>query len=696
MAGPPKNIFSESRADRGSGSFSDQKRSTCGYNDRPSRGDANHILTELPMISLPAELISMHCVSQRRFPKGVLSLFLCIAALWLACGNSVFAQLPYINAGPDSAFAQIDFAQIYLDGMNKRAQKSNEQKARDKELIDSGVLSALDLAAPNNALEHYNRANSMLRAQNSKEAIQHLRKAISEYPKFVSAHIGLGLAYLDQDDTATARKEFEVAAKLDEKFPGSFMNLGLLALSTKDFTAAQEQFTKAVTLRPSARALSALAYAQNGAHEYPKALETATRVHGMEHKGMANVHYVAASAAMSLNDFDSMERELQFFLNEDPTNAFAPLARRNLTALTQNKIVRAPGNAPQQNSTLATAQVFQTFPNSDRLKAQLSALGDESESGTCDDCNVLADASLATDGSTTDGSLPGVSFGGSAWTIRKSVDEVSLFLAVSNHGHMVNDLALSDIKIRDDNKPPDRVLQFTPQSKLPLRLALLVDTSGSVEDRFSFEKRAATKFIEKILNPDSDLGFISGFANETTVTQDFSADTTQLGKGIEKLTNGGGTALFDAISSACWKLAKYPDHERVGRVLVILSDGEDNSSHNSLKQAIQVSERTGVTIYAISTRENLLDKADADKILEALAVDSGGQALFPGDMATLSQSFDKLREGIRGRYFIAYAPADFEPNGSYRTIKVVAEKDGKRLQVRSRKGYHARLEAVHN
>jgi VWFA-related protein len=194
-----------------------------------------------------------------------------------------------------------------------------------------------------------------------------------------------------------------------------------------------------------------------------------------------------------------------------------------------------------------------------------------------------------------------------------------------------------------------------------------------------------------MLSGASDLGFIAGFSEESTVTQDFSSEPNELGKGIERLANGGGTALFDAVTFACRKLAAYPESERVARVLVILSDGEDNSSQSSLKQSMQIAERAGVTIYTVSTREDRGDKTDADRVLEALAGRTGGEAMFPGDIMTLGKSFDKLHDLIRSRYFIAYKPADFQPNGSYRTITLTAEKDGKRLQVRSRKGYHARL-----
>jgi Ca-activated chloride channel homolog len=121
-----------------------------------------------------------------------------------------------------------------------------------------------------------------------------------------------------------------------------------------------------------------------------------------------------------------------------------------------------------------------------------------------------------------------------------------------------------------------------------------------------------------------------------------------------------------------------------------MSDGEDNSSHTTLRRAITDAEASGVTIYAISTKEGG-DKTDADKVLETLAERSGGEAMFPQDTAALRGSFDKLRDIIRSRYLIAYKPAAFEADGKYRTIRVTATKNGSKLQVHARQGYHARV-----
>ena len=594
--------------------------------------------------------------------------------------------LPFINTGPDSRFSQLDFAEMYLDQQNKHAKLLEEERRKNSILVETGVVSALDLLAPNNAVQEFNRATTLLKAQDSKEASRYLQKAIHHYPKFVSAHNALGLAYLDQNDPR-AKSEFENAAQLDDKFPVSFLNLGLLALAEKDFVAAQSNLEKATRLNPrDAKGLSALAFAQNGNGDYAATIATAQRVHALEHRAMANVHYLAASAAVALNNREVVQKQLEMFLSESPTDALAPIARQNLETLQRREISNSAGVA-----NLHPASDSHTFPNSDRLKQELSNVEDEATAPDEITPTPASNAVVArSSGSVVSNREP------MPWTIHKTVDETALFFSVSNHGHMVSDLDLSNIKIRDDKKVPERILQFVPQSKLPLRLALLIDTSGSIKERFAFEKHAAAKFVEKLLNGTSDLGFVAGFNSDTLLTQDFSPDTGKLADGIGALQNGGGTALFDAVSYACWKLAAYPEQQRVARVVVLLTDGEDNSSHRSLKQVVREAEDSGVTIYVVSTKEGSGPKSDADRILDLLAERTGGESMFPGDVLALSKSLDKLHDLIRSRYLIAYKPAEFQADGKYRSITITAEKDGKRLQVHARKGYFARLENGHN
>ena len=600
--------------------------------------------------------------------------------------------LPLINVGGgpmDSQFAAFDFAQILLQQQNA----SNKNAEHKKQLVDSGALSTLDLSASSKAVNEFNQAATLIGSQHAEEAIPHLQKAIAAYPSFVTAHIGLGLAYLDLEDTVHAQSEFETAVKLDANFAGSFLNLGRLELSQDNFAAAQANLQKAAVLRPGDPAvLTMLAYAQNGNHEYREAIQTAGRVHGLPHKGMGNAHYVAAVAAANLNEAEIAQREFALFLQEDPANPLAPTARYNLDILSRNQLAaeQAARNSGTKPTVAFASSTRQSLANSDRLKAELAGAGDSAGSGTSE----AGGTSETTSGVAP--MLPSVesaSRSSAQFTIHKAVDEVAVFFGVTSGGRNITDLEASEIKVRDDDKPPERVLQFTPQSKLPLRLGLLIDTSGSVQPRFSFEKHAAAKFLQQMLNSGTDLGFVAGFSETPAVTQDFTGDHEKLAGGINQLNNNGGTALFDAVSFGCWKLAAYPERERVAKVLIVVTDGEDNSSHVSLRHAIRDMEATGVTVYTISTKEGGGLKTEADKILQTLAERSGGEALFPGDMVTLGKSFDKLRDQIRSRYLIAYKPADFEPDGKYRTISITAEKGGKQLKVHARKGYHARLES---
>ena len=189
-----------------------------------------------------------------------------------------------------------------------------------------------------------------------------------------------------------------------------------------DFATAQPELEKAASLRPKdPKILTSLAYAQNGTHQFQNVLETAKRVHALDHKGMANVHYVAASAAMSLKDYDAMERELNFFLSEDPTNAFAPVARQNLAALAHDKAVRAARAAsPAKTTTLVASLRPESFPNSERLKAQLNAAGDESDAEACEDCGMPGDTGPATEAGNSGAAanVPSSASIRSGWTIR--------------------------------------------------------------------------------------------------------------------------------------------------------------------------------------------------------------------------------------------------------------------------------------
>jgi VWFA-related protein len=631
-----------------------------------------------------------------------------ILSLWL-CGPAAFGQragtnplagttpgaLPNINVGGTmgNQFAQLDFAQKILDQQNKNP--SQKERERRQGLVESGALSALDLDATPKAINEFNEAAALLRGARSQEAIDHLQKAIASYPKFVTAYNYLGLAYLDADEAAKARTQFETAANLDANFPGSFLNLGRLALSQNDFLAADTHLQKAASLRPSdPTILTALAYAQHGSRQYREAIETVARVHQLQHPGMGSAHYVAAVSAAALKEYNLAQSQFGLFLQEDPSNPLAATARRNLEILDRNqKTVSAQASGAQPQVTAVSVKATQNLANSDRLKVQLADVANETGGGGCENCNEPVTVASAKPEAT---SIPDVTRSDEfpdQWTIRKVVDEVAVFFGVTSGGHTVTDLDLSNITVHDDGKLPEKVLQFTPQSKLPLRLGVVIDTSGSVQSRFSFEKQAAAKFLRQMLTNSSDLGFVVGFAETPTLTQDFTIDHDQLAAGINQLSNNGGTALFDAVSYACWKLAAYPEHERVARVLVVITDGEDNASHTSLRQTIRDEEATGVTVYTISTKEGGGDKTEADKVLQTLAERSGGEALFPGDMSTLGRSFDKLRDEIRSRYLVAYRPADFEPNGKYRAISIVAEKNGKRLQVHARMGYHARVES---
>jgi len=276
----------------------------------------------------------------------------------------------------------------------------------------------------------------------------------------------------------------------------------------------------------------------------------------------------------------------------------------------------------------------------------------------------------------------------SVLTIKKRVDEVNvLFIATDKHGKFVRNLSQSDFAILDDHKPPESILQFHRETDLPLEMGLLVDVSGSVHTRFDFEQDSATGFLEHVIRPGFDKAFILGFNTHTQLTQDFTDNVKLLSQGVQRLHEGGGTALYDAVYQACHDklLKERPDHP-VRKALIILSDGEDNQSEVTRSQAIEMAQRAEVIIYAISTDDSGLILR-GDKNLDQLAEATGGRAFFPYKVKDVTHSFAAIEDELRSQYAVSYRPANFDADGRYRTIQITSNK--KDLQVRSRKGYFA-------
>ena len=276
----------------------------------------------------------------------------------------------------------------------------------------------------------------------------------------------------------------------------------------------------------------------------------------------------------------------------------------------------------------------------------------------------------------------------SVLTIRKRVDEVNvLFIATDKHGKFVRNLTQNDFNFLDDHKPVQSIVNFRRETDLPLKVGLLIDVSGSVHTRFDFEQDAAISFMQHVVRPGFDKAFVMGFNATQDLRQDFTDNVQLLSRGVHSLHDSGGTALYDAIYHACQdKLAKEQSDRPQRRALIILSDGDDNQSDYTLAQAVEMAQRSEVIIYAISTDDSGL-VLRGDKNLEKLAAATGGRAFFPFKMKDIKNSFAAIEDELRSQYVVSYHPADFDPDGRYRSIEISALK--KDLQVRARKGYYA-------
>ena len=274
-------------------------------------------------------------------------------------------------------------------------------------------------------------------------------------------------------------------------------------------------------------------------------------------------------------------------------------------------------------------------------------------------------------------------------TIRTFVNEVNVVFTVTDkHGHYVRDLKKADFAIIDDSRPAAEIRSFHAENDLPLQVGLLVDASNSVRDRFKFEQEAAIEFLNQTVRARYDKAFVIGFDVTPEVTQNFTDDTEALSRGVRDLRPGGGTAMYDALYYACRdKLMKQAQSGPVRRAIILLSDGEDNQSHVTREEAIEMAQRSEAIVYTIST--NITGtRRGGDKVLERIADATGGRAFFPFQLTDVANAFTEIQDELRSQYALSYKPAEFRADGRFHTIEILAQ-NKKGLKVRSRHGYYA-------
>jgi Ca-activated chloride channel homolog len=577
----------------------------------------------------------------------------------------------------------------------------------------SASVSKLDLKAPGKAQREYEKGFQFLMKKDLQGAVEHLGNAIQIYPSFVAAHNALGSAYMDLQQNEQARTEFDKAIALDDHLPNSYLNLGCAQLALKQYPAAEESLRKASSIAPLDVQLQlALAYGEFENHSYPAVIETAHHVHEHKHKGVALVHYFAGGAWAAQNNLVEAQQEMATVLKEDPKSGSADQIRQILEQLKIEQARQAEAklhpaetlalaldttNAPPPEQKLRQAQqVLQEIKERTQI-----AEAEAEPAATCSDCGAKAGAeparaepAVVASGVAPDFSsaLKRAGLDSPGSTFRSAVDEVTIFFAATDHGKSATNLTASDIVVRDDNRPPHAILGFRNESQLPLRLGLIIDTSNSVKDRIAFEEAAATKFLETVVTGKDDLAFVVGVNNSVLLVQDFSGDQAKISHEINQLAPGGGTALWDAVQFGADKLRERAEDKPVARVLIVISDGEDNASSATLKQAIASAQRGEVAVYTVSTQDYSQEDPSAelgDHALRALSELTGGTAFIPGSVRGLKGSLAELQQVIRGRYLVSYKPAAFQRDGRYREIDIKAEKDGHKLRVYARKGYYA-------
>jgi len=290
-------------------------------------------------------------------------------------------------------------------------------------------------------------------------------------------------------------------------------------------------------------------------------------------------------------------------------------------------------------------------------------------------------------------------------TLKITSAVVNVYAVVrQKNGRLVPDLSKDDFLLEED-KQPQAIRYFSRETDTPLTLGILVDTSPSQRRVLPVEKEEAEAFLRQVLRP-KDLTFVLHFDVEVELLQDFTADLRLLDKAIdENVINGGGvgptpgpfptsdtggaTHLYDAVYLSARELLR----NEVGRkVLILLTDGEDQGSKIKLDQALEAAQKSDVIIYSVA----IIDRSfyfghgmgfGGDAVLRKLSEETGGRVIEVSRSKDASAAFQQIADELRTQYLLGYVPTNTKLDGTYRRIQVKVRQGD--YKISARRGYYA-------
>jgi Ca-activated chloride channel family protein len=274
-------------------------------------------------------------------------------------------------------------------------------------------------------------------------------------------------------------------------------------------------------------------------------------------------------------------------------------------------------------------------------------------------------------------------------------DEIAVFTAdtrlvvvhasvLDRNGKLVTTLGESAFKVLENNV--EQAIKIFRREDIPVSMGIIIDNSGSMRDKRA-KVAAASLDLVKASNPQDEV-FIVNFNDDAYLDQPFTNDVKKLETALERIDSKGGTAMRDAISMSIDYVKDKGKKDK--KVLIVVTDGNDNTSNIGLEELVRKAQQSDVLIYSIGilSEEEPREARKAKRALHDLALASGGLDYYPKDLAEVDKITPEVAHEIRNQYTLAYTPTNTAMDGTFRKITVNVNAPG-RLQVRTRNGYYA-------